>query len=139
MTGGVRISGTARQGETLTADTSMIADPDGVTGASYTFQWVRVTGSLFGAIEENIPGATGSAYVPVSEDVGNHLKVRVTYTDDAGNRETIFVISDVVDSGLFISGTAREGETLTADTSMIADPDGVTGASYTFQWVRVAG
>ena len=137
VTGGVHISGTARQGETLTADTSMIADPDGVTGASYTFQWVRATGSLFGAIEENIPGATGSAYVPVSEDVGNHLKVRVTYTDDAGNRETIFVISDVVDSGLFISGTAREGETLTADTSMIADPDGVTGASYTFQWVRV--
>ena len=139
VTGGLHITGTARQGETLTADTSMIADPDGVTGASYTFQWVRVTGSLFGRIEENIPGATGSAYVPVSEDVGNRLKVLVTYTDDAGNEETVFVISDVVDSGLFISGTAREGETLTADTSMIADPDGVTGASYTFQWVRVAG
>ena len=97
VTGGVRISGTARQGETLTADTSMIADPDGVTGASYTFQWVRVTGSLFGAIEENIPGATGSAYVLVGEDVGNELKVRVTYTDDAGNEETrISNVSDKV-------------------------------------------
>ena len=54
VTGGVRITGTARQGETLTADTSMIADSDGLTGASYTFQWVRVTDNRFG-IEENIP------------------------------------------------------------------------------------
>ena len=136
VSGGVHITGTPRQGQTLIADTSMIIDTDGLTGASYTFQWVRVTDVLLG-FEENIPGATGSAYVPVSEDVGNHLKVHVTYTDDAGNRETIFAVSDVVDSGLFISSTAREGETLTADTSMIADPDGVTGASYTFQWVRV--
>ena len=136
VSGGVHITGTPREGETLIADTSMIIDTDGLTGASYTFQWVRVTDVLLG-IEENIPGATGSAYVPVSEDVGNYLKVRVTYTDDAGNEETVFAVSDVVDSGLFISDTAREGETLTADTSMIADPDGVTGASYTFQWVRV--
>ena len=102
VSGGVHITGTPRQGQTLIADTSMIIDTDGLTGASYTFQWVRVTDVLLG-FEENIPGATGSAYVPVSEDVGNHLKVRVTYTDDAGNRETIFAVSDVVDSGLFIS------------------------------------
>ena len=70
VSGGVHITGTPRQGQTLIADTSMIIDTDGLTGASYTFQWVRVTDVLLG-FEENIPGATGSAYVPVSEDVGN--------------------------------------------------------------------
>ena len=46
----------------------MIADPDGVTGASYTFQWVRVIDL---DTENDIPGAIGSTYVPVGEDVGN--------------------------------------------------------------------
>ena len=34
-TGAVSISGTSRVGETLTADTSGIADDDGLTGVSY--------------------------------------------------------------------------------------------------------
>ena len=56
-----------------------------MTGASYTFQWVRVIDL---DTENDIPGAIGSTYVPVGEDVGNELKVRVTFTDDAGNDET---------------------------------------------------
>ena len=34
-----------------------------------------------------------------------------------------------------ISGTAQVGETLTADTSAMVDPDGLTNATFEFQWM----
>ena len=43
-TGAVTISGTAEVRATLTADTSAITDSDGLTGVSYSYQWVRVDG-----------------------------------------------------------------------------------------------
>ena len=39
-TGAPAISGTAQVGETLTADTSGIADADGLTGAAFSYQWL---------------------------------------------------------------------------------------------------
>ena len=42
-------------------------------------------------------------------------------------------------SGLVITGTAREGQTLTADTTNIVDADGLTSPNYRYQWVRVDG
>ena len=47
-----RISGATVVGETLTADTSDITDPDGITNASYSYQWIRVDGDT----ETDIPG-----------------------------------------------------------------------------------
>ena len=44
-TGKPEISGTIEVGETLTADTSRIADADGLTSVSYSYQWIRVDGS----------------------------------------------------------------------------------------------
>ena len=43
-TGKPEISGTIEVGETLTADTSRIADADGLTSVSYSYQWIRVDG-----------------------------------------------------------------------------------------------
>ena len=37
-----------------------------------------------------------------------------------------------------ISGMAQAGETLTASTDGIADTDGLTGATFAFQWVKTA-
>ena len=68
-------------GETLTADTSGIADADGLTGASFSYQWL--------ADDTDISGATGSTYAPASADVGKAVKVKVSFTDDAGNSETL--------------------------------------------------
>ena len=36
-----------------------------------------------------------------------------------------------------IDGTPHAGEILTASVSGIADADGLTNASYTYQWIRV--
>ena len=43
-TGRPAITGAARVGETLTASTGAIADPDGLTSAAFSYQWSRVTG-----------------------------------------------------------------------------------------------
>ena len=79
-TGAPTIGGTAQAGETLTADTSGIADEDGLTNATFTYQWL--------ADDANIEGATGSTYTLSDSDEGKAIKVKVSFTDDAGNQET---------------------------------------------------
>ena len=83
-TGAPAISGTAQVGDTLTASTSGIADSDGLTDVSYTYQWV----SNDGTDDSDISGAT-STYTLVDSDEGNTIKVRVSFTDDVGNEETL--------------------------------------------------
>ena len=38
-----------------------------------------------------------------------------------------------------VMGTAQVDETLTADTSGISDDDGLTGATYSYRWLRIDG
>ena len=78
-TGAPTISGTPQVGETLTADTSAIADRDGLANVSYSYQWIR---SDNGA-DTDIAGETDSTYTLVFADLGKTIKVKVTFTDDA--------------------------------------------------------
>ena len=143
-TGAPAISGTAQVGQTLTADTSGIADDDGLTNVSYSYQWVANDGTN----DTDISGATGSTYTLVDADEGNTVKVRVSFTDDADNEETLTsAATAAVDAAPnspaagapSISGAAQVGETLTADTSGIADADGLSNVSYSYQWIRNDG
>ena len=86
-TGGPDISGTPLVGETLTATTSGIQDEDGLTNADFAYQWVR--SELGSSSETDIAGATGSSYAVTSDDAGKAIRVRVTFTDDAGNEESL--------------------------------------------------
>ena len=86
-TGAPVVSGTPVVGETLTAVTSGIADTDGMTGASFSYQWIRR--DLTALIEENISGATGSSYTLTDGEVGKGVRVRVSFSDDAGNAESL--------------------------------------------------
>ena len=114
-TGAPTVSGTAQVGETLTADTSGIADEDGLDDVSFGYQWL--------ADGIDISGATGSTYTLADSDEGKAISVRVSFTDDAGNDESLTsVATDTVDArpnspvtgAPVISGTVRVGETLTA-------------------------
>ena len=87
LTGAPTISGTAQVGETLTADVSGIMDADGLTSPGYTWQWIRVDGDT--GTETNISGATSASYTLVGDDAGNAVRVRVNFTDDAANPETL--------------------------------------------------
>ena len=84
-TGNPTISGTAQVGETLTASTTGITDPDGLTNVSYSYQWIANDGTS----DSDIADATASAYTPVAADAGKTIKVKVTFTDDGGNQETL--------------------------------------------------
>ena len=135
-TGVPTISGTVRVGETLTADTSGIADEDGLTNAVFSYQWV--------ADDEDIAGATGSSYTLTGNDKGKTVKVTVSFTDAEGNPETLTsdptgeVAAKPKTSATgqpTISGTVRVGETLTADVTGIADEDGLDNVTFSYQWM----
>ena len=140
-TGQPTISGNAQVGETLTADTSGIIDDDGLTNVVFAYQWIRRDGSG----DAVIAGATNPTYTLVSEDEGKTIEVRVSFTDDEGNPETL--TSDPTGEveakpntratgAPTIDGIARVGETLTADTSGIIDDDGLTNVAFSYQWLR---
>ena len=82
--GAATISGAPQVGQTLTAVTTGIRDPDGLTTANYMYQWIRVDGGT----EADISSANSSTYTLLAADLGKTIKVRVTFTDDASNAET---------------------------------------------------
>ena len=134
-TGEPTINGTAQVGEALTADVSGIADEDGLTNASLAYQWQADGG--------DISGATGSTYTLAVDDESKVISVKVSFSDDAGNAETLTSAATAAvepkpntpATGLpTISGTVQVGETLTADTSGIADEDGLTNVAFAYQW-----
>ena len=76
--GAPTISGTPQVEQTLTADTSSITDEDGLTNVSYAYQWLA-GGSA-------ISGATGSTHTLTASEQGQTIQVRVSFTDDRGQR-----------------------------------------------------
>ena len=150
-TGWPGITGTVLAGETLTATTDRIEDEDGLTNAVFAYRWVRQDPAT--STEADIEGATSSTYTVTDADEGKAIKVRVTFTDDAGNAESLtsdarlsappLIIPDaeVIASNTTatgeptITGTIRVGETLTADTTDLSDSDGLNNATFTYQWL----
>ncbi len=130
-TGVPSISGTVRVGETLTAGTSGIADADGL--GVFAYQW--------SADSSAISGATSASYTLVAADEGKAISVAVSFTDGAGNAESVTssptaAVTAKPNSAATgvpsISGTVQVGETLTAGTSGIADADGL--GVFAYQW-----
>ena len=129
-TGAPTISGTTQVEDTLTADTSGIADADGLTNVSYSYQWVRNDGTN----DSDIAGATSSTYTLVDADQDQTIKVKVYFTDDARHEETLTsgTTAPVVarrnspaTGSLTISGVLRVGQTLMVDLTSISDEDGM--------------
>ena len=150
-TGWPGITGTVLAGETLTATTDRIEDEDGLTNAVFAYRWVRQ--DLATSTDADIEGATSSTYTVTEADEGKAIKVRVTFTDDAGNAESLtsdarlsappliipnaeVIVSNTTATGEpTITGTIRVGETLTADTTDLSDSDGLNNATFTYQWL----
>ena len=138
-TGAPTITGAAQVGETLTADTTGISDDDGLDNAAFAYQWL--------AAAAEINGATASTYTLVAADEGKAIKVRVTFTDDAGTDEELTSAATSAVAAAppppntpatgapTITGAAQVGETLTADTTGISDDDGLDNATFSYQWL----
>ena len=143
-TGAPTINGMVQVGQTLTASTSGISDSDGLTNATFTYQWL----SSDGASDSDISGASISTYTLVESDEGKTIKVRVSFTDDRGHQETLTStataavvarLNSAATGAPAISGTVQVGQTLTASTSGISDSDGLTNATFTYQWLSSDG
>ena len=130
-TGSLVISGTAAEGETLTLDTSSIADVDGL--GAFTYIWLKD-----GAV---LTSQTGATYTLTQADVGSVFSASVSYTDGLGVTETLSAqateavinVNDAPTGSLVISGSAQKGSTLTLDSSSIADEDGL--GTFAITWL----
>ena len=135
-TGAPSVSGTARDGETLTAGAGTWSGTPSIT---YTYQWQRCNWA--GANCADIPGATGSSYTLTAADVGSTVRVQVVASNDAGSSPpaTSSVSTAVVKmppvnlTAPLVSGTARDEVLLTSTTGTW---DGTGPLAYTYQWQR---
>ena len=130
------ISGT-RDGRS-DADRSTNGTWTGTAPITYTYQWRRCNAS--GASCANIAGATAATYALVGADVGTTIRVVVTGTNTAGNssatstRPLSIAAAPPVNTVLpAISGTAQDGQTLTAANGTWT---GTAPITYTYQWRR---
>ena len=127
-TGSVTVSGTAQQGQTLSASNTL-ADADGLGTISY--QWFAN-----GAV---IAGATGTTLALTQAQVGTRISVAASYTDSQGTAESVVSaqtanvanVNDAPSGSVTVSGTAQQGQTLSASNTL-ADADGLGTISY--QW-----
>ena len=133
-TGSVTITGTASRDLTLTA-ANTLADPDGLGTISY--QW-KANGV-------NISSATASIYKLTQSEVGKTVTVTASYTDLMGTAESVSSLATSTVTGIntaptgnvTISGTATQGQTLTA-ANTLADADGLGTIGYQWQAAGVS-
>ena len=85
------IAGTAREGQTLTADPGTWTGTQPIT---YAYEWQRCTAT--GASCAAISGATAKTYVLTTADAGATLRVKVTATDSTGATSATSVPTAVV-------------------------------------------
>ncbi|MBL4702601.1 MAG: hypothetical protein JKX85_15245, partial [Phycisphaeraceae bacterium] len=96
-TGSVVISGTARQGQILTASHDL-DDVDGGIG-QISYQWY--------VNDESIEGVTGATYQPGEQDIGKQITVTASYTDGLGAAESVTsaATNPVQDASILLHGT----------------------------------
>jgi hypothetical protein len=128
-TGNITIAGTATQGQVLNASNTL-ADLDGLGTISY--QWT------VGGV--NIANATSSSFVLTEAQVGKVISVVASYTDGHNTAESVASsatasvanVNDLPTGNVTISGTATQGQTLTA-ANTLADVDGLGAIGYQWQ------
>ena len=96
------ISGTAQEGQTLSASTG---GWEGTPPFSYAYQWERC--NPFGEACLGIGGATSASYTVGAADVGSTLRVTVTASNAAGSASAASAVTGVATSagsGFLLAG-----------------------------------
>ena len=126
-TGAPAITGTARVGETLTADTSGISDGDGLTNATFSYHWQ--------GDEADISGATSSTYTLIDADEGKTFTVQVGFADDAGNDESLTSTATTAVAAATPERTPRSESLAKANRAPMVDEDAEWHAAFlTADW-----
>jgi len=128
------ISGTAKSGEKLTANTGSWSN----NPTSFTYQWQRCASD--GRSCGDVNGATSQTYSVSSPDVGHALRVVVTAANADGRTSATSAATDPVNGANgptnsvrpSVSGSAVVGHTLTVSNGSWSP----TPSSFTRQWQR---
>ncbi len=128
------VTGTAQEGQTLTAATGTWSG----SPTSYAYQWQDCNALGEGCV--SIAGATASTYKLTASDVTATVRVVVTATNAGGSTPASSATSGVVLPALPVApvdlvpppvtGTAQEGQTLSVSTGTWAG----SPTSYAYQW-----
>ncbi|HEY8646655.1 MAG TPA: hypothetical protein VIL77_12330 [Gaiellaceae bacterium] len=129
-----QISGTAKEGETLTSSNGTWSN----TPTAYAYQWRRCASD--GRACGDITGATKQTYAVLAADIGRTLRVVVTASNADGNAPATSEATDVVDSKSgpvnsvkpAVSGTATVGQEFKVSTGTWSPKP----SSYGYQWQR---
>jgi hypothetical protein len=138
------LSGSPVQEQTLTTTNGGWSGSAPIT---FSYQWVRcgTDGGLpDGSNCAAVSGATGQSYKLGSADVGKRMRARVTATNSGGSTVAASNASSAVQAAASsgppkstkepsISGTTRQGQTLTANGGSWSGASPITLA---YQWVR---
>jgi len=130
------ISGTPREGQTLTAANGAWG---GATPITYAYQWQRCNSS--GSSCGSIGKATSQNYVVSHTDVNNTIRIEVTATNADGASQALSAASAAVaplagnvpanTKQPEPSGTAQEGQTVKVDSG---NWSGLKPITFTYQW-----
>ena len=127
------VSGTPMDGQTLTGST----DSPGF-GEDQTTLWLRCDSADAGCVHIDRP-APGTTYPLTTADVGKVIKFRVRRTNGSGVRESeaatgvIAAAPPARQTGPFVTGTATEGRTLSAQPGSWTGTPPIT---FAYQWQR---
>jgi len=119
------------QGQTLFADGSLIADPDGMDAIDW--QWQRSTDG--GSNWSDIEGPPDSSYTLTQLDVGSVVRLQGSYTDGSGALETVYSaastpVINVNDAPLVANAIGdkstrdAQGWNFKVPANIFTDPDG---------------
>ena len=132
--GSASITGTAAEGQTLTATANSVTG----TSVTTTYQWQSATTS--DGVYSNISLlATSQTFVLTSSQAAQFIKVKITVTNVAGNADatssaTTEVIGAPTIGSASITGTVAVGQTLTATANTVTG----TSVTTTYQWQSAA-
>ena len=90
---------------------------DGLDNATFGYRWL--------ADDAEIAGATGSIHTLTASDEGRIIKVRVSFTDDAGSEETLTSAATVA----VAVAAAADGPVWSAEMSVVDYGTGGIGAA----------
>ena len=145
--GAIAIFGSARQGETLTAQNSLF-DANGMGPVRYQWQ-----SSLDGSTWGDLVGAVKDTLALPQAMVGLQLRAIGSYVDGLGKSEslasastaTVQNVNDAPIGQVLIAGTAKQGQTLSLNASL-ADADGLGVFQHRWQassdgqvWTELVG
>ncbi len=129
------LSGTARDGQTLTSSSGTWT---GTAPITYAYAWRRCDAN--GGNCTTIANASGQSYVLGAADVGSKVYSLVTATNAGGSTSQRSALSAVVSAAKpvntawpALSGTARDGQTLTSSSGTWT---GTAPITYAYAWRR---